>query len=135
MRRARSRRAAGPGRGRRGQSRRAGWRRRAPAWDCRRGVPSARWAAGRAFPYLYTSGAGGCRARGSGTDLRGTPWRMRVLALADKRPPLDPATMALQTGADAVVCLGDLDRGWIESLAGLEIPRIGVHGNHDPEHL
>ena len=41
--------------------------------------------------------------------------------------------MAAQTGVDAVICLGDLDRGWIESLAGLKIPRIGVHGNHDPE--
>jgi Icc-related predicted phosphoesterase len=60
---------------------------------------------------------------------------MRVLALADKRPPIDPAVMAAQTGVDAVLCLGDLDRGWIDSLAGLRIPRIGVHGNHDAEDL
>ena len=57
---------------------------------------------------------------------------MRVLALADKRPPLDPALMAEQMGVDAVVCLGDLDRAWIEPLAALRgIPRLGVHGNHD----
>ena len=57
---------------------------------------------------------------------------MRVLALADKRPPLDPALMAEQMGVDAVVLLGDLDRAWIESLASLRgIPRVGVHGNHD----
>ena len=57
---------------------------------------------------------------------------MRVLALADKRPPLDPALMAEQMGVDAVICLGDLDRAWIEPLATLRgIPRIGVHGNHD----
>lgn len=56
---------------------------------------------------------------------------MRVLALADKRPPLDPALMAEQMGADAVVCLGDLDRAWIEPLARLDLPRVGVHGNHD----
>jgi len=58
---------------------------------------------------------------------------VRVLALADRRPPLDPALMAEQMGVDAVVCLGDLDRAWIESLAGLRgVPRVGVHGNHDP---
>jgi Icc-related predicted phosphoesterase len=59
---------------------------------------------------------------------------MRVLALADKRPPVDPAEMALQMGVDAVFCLGDLDRAWIESLMSLSLPRYGVHGNHDPEH-
>jgi uncharacterized protein len=60
---------------------------------------------------------------------------VRVLALADKRPPMDPAVMAEQSGVDAVICLGDLDRAWIESLAGLRVPRLGVHGNHDPEGL
>lgn len=60
---------------------------------------------------------------------------MRVLALADKRPPLDPALMAQQMGADAVVCLGDLDRAWIEPLMVLDRPRVGVHGNHDPPGL
>jgi uncharacterized protein len=59
---------------------------------------------------------------------------MRVLALADKRPPVDPAVMAQQMRVDAVLCLGDLDRAWIESLMSLAIPRYGVHGNHDPEH-
>ena len=60
---------------------------------------------------------------------------MRVLALADKRPPVDPAAMAAQARVDAVVCLGDLDRAWIESLPSVRLPRVGVHGNHDPEHL
>ena len=60
---------------------------------------------------------------------------MRVLALADKRPVVDPATVAVQKGVDAVLCLGDLDRAWIESLMSLDLPRFGVHGNHDPEHL
>ena len=32
------------------------------------------------------------------------------------------------------MCLGDLDRAWIEPLAWLD-PRIGVHGNHDPPDL
>jgi Icc-related predicted phosphoesterase len=60
---------------------------------------------------------------------------MRVLALADKPPPLDPAVMARQLGVAAVFCLGDLDRSWIESLMTLRLPRYGVHGNHDPEHV
>jgi Icc-related predicted phosphoesterase len=60
---------------------------------------------------------------------------VRVLALADKRPPIDPALMAEQLRVDAVVCLGDLDRAWIESLRHLGLPRIGVHGNHDPPGL
>jgi uncharacterized protein len=60
---------------------------------------------------------------------------MRVLALADKRPPLDPAVMAEQMRVDAVLCLGDLDRAWIEPLMSLSLPRFGVHGNHDEPDL
>jgi Icc-related predicted phosphoesterase len=48
---------------------------------------------------------------------------------------MDPALMAEQLGVNAVMCLGDLDRAWIESLASVRIPRFGVHGNHDPEGL
>ena len=58
---------------------------------------------------------------------------MRVLALADQRPPLDPALMARRLHVDAVVLLGDLDRAWVESVSDLALPRVGVHGNHDPE--
>ena len=43
--------------------------------------------------------------------------------------------MAEQLGVAAVVCLGDLDRAWIESLAHVRVPCVGVHGNHDPEDL
>jgi Icc-related predicted phosphoesterase len=61
--------------------------------------------------------------------------QVRVLALADKRPPLDPAAMAAQAKVDAILCLGDLDLAWIESLRGVELPKLGVHGNHDPDHV
>jgi Icc-related predicted phosphoesterase len=60
---------------------------------------------------------------------------MRVLALADQRPPLDPALLARKMHVDAVVLLGDLDRAWIETLRMSRIPRVGVHGNHDPSDL
>ena len=43
--------------------------------------------------------------------------------------------MAKRLHVDAVVLLGDLDRAWIESLRMSRIPRIGVHGNHDPSDL
>ena len=60
---------------------------------------------------------------------------MRVLALADQRPPLDPALMAKRLHVDAVILLGDLDRAWVESVERLQLPRLGVHGNHDEEGL
>ena len=61
---------------------------------------------------------------------------MRVLALADRPPGIDPAALALRKHVDAVVYLGDLDRAWIEPLITLRgVPRLGVHGNHDPPGL
>jgi Icc-related predicted phosphoesterase len=60
---------------------------------------------------------------------------MRVLALADKPPPMDPALMAHQLGVQAIVCLGDLDLAWIEPLTSVKLPKLGVHGNHDPPDL
>jgi uncharacterized protein len=56
---------------------------------------------------------------------------VRLLALADEPPPADPAELV--GGVDAVVTLGDLQPAWIGSLAGVELPRLGVHGNHDGE--
>jgi len=60
---------------------------------------------------------------------------MRVLALADKRPPMDPALMAEQMGAQAVVCLRDL-HGRRTSLLGRTVAgfegcvRYGTGGPH-----
>jgi len=31
----------------------------------------------------------------------------------------------------AVICLGDLQRSWIESLERVRLPKLGVYGNHD----
>jgi Icc-related predicted phosphoesterase len=59
---------------------------------------------------------------------------VRILALADEPPPEDPAELVRLNAPDAVVTLGDLEPPWISSLAALELPRIGVHGNHDGEH-
>jgi Icc-related predicted phosphoesterase len=58
---------------------------------------------------------------------------VRVLALADQPSPGDPTSLARRAGAEAVVCLGDLQVSWIETLDSLQLPKVGVYGNHDVE--
>lgn len=58
---------------------------------------------------------------------------MRVLAFADEPPPADPAELVALNRPDVVLTLGDLRPDWIRSLEGLELPRLGIHGNHDGE--
>jgi Icc-related predicted phosphoesterase len=58
---------------------------------------------------------------------------MRLLALADEEPPVEAAELVALNSPDAVITLGDLEPSWIASLAGLDLPRLGVHGNHDGE--
>ena len=58
---------------------------------------------------------------------------MRVLAFADEPPPADPAALVAANEPDLVVTLGDLRREWIASLASTDLPKLGVHGNHDEE--
>ena len=56
---------------------------------------------------------------------------MRILALADA-PPRRPVPELVAAGRpDLVVLLGDLEPAWVDGLAGLDVPRLGVHGNHD----
>jgi Icc-related predicted phosphoesterase len=50
---------------------------------------------------------------------------MRVLALADEPPAVVP------TDVDAVLWLGDLEPAWVEPIRALDVPKLGVHGNHD----
>jgi hypothetical protein len=51
---------------------------------------------------------------------------MRLLAFADEQPPGDAADLVASNHPDAVVTLGDLEPDWIASLAGLDLPRLGV---------
>jgi uncharacterized protein len=60
------------------------------------------------------------------TDL--TP--LRALALADE-PPYVPIDRLLARGVDLVLCLGDLTRQDLEALADVQLPKLGVYGNHD----
>ena len=56
---------------------------------------------------------------------------MRILALADELPPADPAELVAANGPEAVLTLGDLEPSSIAPLSGVDLPRLGVHGNHD----
>ena len=58
---------------------------------------------------------------------------MRLLAFADEAPPADAAELVAGNDPDVVLTLGDLDPAWIASLGRLDVPRLGVHGNHDGE--
>jgi uncharacterized protein len=58
---------------------------------------------------------------------------MRVLAFADEPPPADAAELVAANQPDLVVTLGDLEPGWMASLASTDAPKLGVHGNHDAE--
>jgi Icc-related predicted phosphoesterase len=58
---------------------------------------------------------------------------VRVLAFADEAPPLDPVELVARNRPDAVLTLGDLEPDWIAPLGTLDLPRLGVHGNHDGE--
>jgi Icc-related predicted phosphoesterase len=59
---------------------------------------------------------------------------VRVLAFADEPPPREAAEVVALNHPDVVVTLGDLEPNWIASLSTVDVPRIGVHGNHDGEH-
>jgi Icc-related predicted phosphoesterase len=59
---------------------------------------------------------------------------MRLLAFADEAPRADAAELVALNRPDAVITLGDLEPDWIASLARVELPRLGIHGNHDGEH-
>ena len=55
---------------------------------------------------------------------------LRALVLADE-PPYLPLERLLERGVDLVLCLGDLSRHDLEALGSVQLPKLGVHGNHD----
>ena len=55
---------------------------------------------------------------------------LRALVLADERPYV-PLDRLLERGVDLVLCLGDLTRVDLEPLGNVQLPKLGVHGNHD----
>jgi uncharacterized protein len=56
---------------------------------------------------------------------------MRILALADA-PPRRPVPELVQAcEPELVVLLGDLEPAWLDGLDTVDLPKLGVHGNHD----
>ena len=53
---------------------------------------------------------------------------MRALALADRPFHADAGVLAAQNELDAVVCLGDLQTSWLETLDKVALPKLGQYG-------
>lgn len=61
------------------------------------------------------------------------PDPLRVLAVSDEVPPVPAAELVAANAPDAVLTLGDLPAPWLLGLRGLDLPVLGVAGNHDAE--
>jgi uncharacterized protein len=58
---------------------------------------------------------------------------MRVLALADEPPHAPIAELVGATRPDVIVLLGDLEPAWTDGLEAVDLPKLGVRGNHDAD--
>jgi Icc-related predicted phosphoesterase len=58
---------------------------------------------------------------------------MRILAFADEPPHASIDQLVAAYQPDLIVLLGDLEPAWIEGLTSVELPKLGVLGNHDAE--
>jgi Icc-related predicted phosphoesterase len=58
---------------------------------------------------------------------------MRILAFADEPPHGSIPDLIAAYEPELIALLGDLEPAWIESLAAVELPKLGVLGNHDAE--
>ncbi|MGH2801193.1 MAG: metallophosphoesterase family protein [Thermoleophilaceae bacterium] len=56
---------------------------------------------------------------------------MRVLALADEPPHGRIDELVAASRPELIVLLGDLEPAWTDGLADVELPKLGVLGNHD----
>lgn len=54
---------------------------------------------------------------------------MKLLILADEKP--SQPIKDLSKDCEIILLLGDLFPSWVEELKGIDLPIIGVHGNHD----
>jgi Icc-related predicted phosphoesterase len=58
---------------------------------------------------------------------------MRILAFADEPPHGSVDDLVAANEPDLIVLLGDLEPSWIDGLASVALPKLGVLGNHDAE--
>lgn len=54
---------------------------------------------------------------------------MKILLLADAKPTLP--IKELSKNCELIILLGDLFLEWVEELNEIDIPKIGIHGNHE----
>jgi Icc-related predicted phosphoesterase len=58
---------------------------------------------------------------------------VRILALADAPPHAPVPDLVAASRPALIVLLGDLEPAWTDGLAAIELPKIGVRGNHDAD--
>jgi uncharacterized protein len=58
---------------------------------------------------------------------------MRILAFADEPPHGPIGELVAAYKPDLIVLLGDLEPAWTEGLAAIDLPKLGVLGNHDAD--
>ena len=56
---------------------------------------------------------------------------MRVLALADEPPHGPISELVAASRPELIVLLGDLEPAWTDGLEAIDLPKLGVLGNHD----
>ena len=56
---------------------------------------------------------------------------MRILALADAPPHLPVAELVAAVEPELILLLGDLEPAWTDGLDAVDLPKLGVRGNHD----
>jgi uncharacterized protein len=56
---------------------------------------------------------------------------MRVLALADEPPHGSIPELVAASRPELILLLGDLEPAWTDGLAPIDLPKLGVLGNHD----
>jgi Icc-related predicted phosphoesterase len=56
---------------------------------------------------------------------------MRIIALADEPPHRPIPELVAAVRPRMIVLLGDLERAWTAGLEEIELPKLGVRGNHD----
>jgi uncharacterized protein len=56
---------------------------------------------------------------------------MRVLALADEPPHGPIPELVAASRPELIVLLGDLEPAWTDGLESIDLPKLGVLGNHD----
>jgi predicted phosphodiesterase len=60
---------------------------------------------------------------------------MRALVFADRAPRARIADLVASTQPDLILTLGDLSNGDLMGLERVELPKFGVHGNHDADYF